>query len=67
MGAAERALATMITKINLGLAFAAVMSPTWLKFLGEMSPALSLVLQALGITLALLQIIKLLKEWKLRK
>jgi len=55
----------MITsKINFGLAFAAVISPAWLTLLGEISPALALILQILGIALALLQIVKLLRDWK---
>jgi hypothetical protein len=55
----------MITsKFNFGLAFAAVISPAWLAFLGEISPALALILQCLGIALALLQIVKLLRDWK---
>jgi hypothetical protein len=54
----------MITaKINFGIAFAAVITPAWLNFLGEISPALALILQLLGIALALLQIVKLLKDW----
>jgi hypothetical protein len=55
----------MITwKFNFGLAFAAAISPAWLTLLGEISPALALILQCLGIALALLQIVKLLKDWK---
>jgi hypothetical protein len=51
------------TKINFGLATAAIVSPAWLKFLGEVSPALAFLLQLLGIALALLQIAKLIRDW----
>jgi len=51
-------------RTNFGLALAAVTCPTWLKFLGEVSPALAFVLQILGICLALLQIVRLLKDWR---
>lgn len=51
------------TKVNLCLATAAIASPAWLNFLGEISPALALLLQLLGIALALLQIVKLIRDW----
>ena len=51
-------------KINLSLAAAAVTGPAWFQVLSLASPALALLLQLLGIVLVLLQILKLLKDWK---
>ncbi|MGE3874300.1 MAG: hypothetical protein AB7F74_15220 [Parvibaculaceae bacterium] len=51
------------TKINFCLATAAIASPAWLELLGQVSPALALFLQLLGIALALLQIVKLIRDW----
>ena len=54
----------LTTKINFGVAAAAIISPAWLQLFTQVSPALALVLQVLGITLAVLQIVKLVRDWK---
>ncbi len=55
-----------LAKINFSVALAAIFNPAWLRFFAEISPALAFVLQVLGITLALLQILKLVSDWNKR-
>ena len=50
-------------KINFSIAAAAIASPAWLQLLVSVSPLLTVVLQVLGITLAVMQMIKLIRDW----
>jgi hypothetical protein len=49
---------------NLAIAAAAMGSPLWLDWLTKISAGSALLLPVAGLLLALLQIVRLLKDWK---
>jgi hypothetical protein len=49
---------------NLTIATAAIVSPFWLDWLTKVSSGAGLLLPIAGLLLALLQIVRLLKDWK---
>lgn len=53
----------MLTKFNVGVAFAAITSPGWLPTVDGMSAAAAQWIPILGFLLLMLQIIKLIWDW----
>ncbi|WP_162918570.1 hypothetical protein [Taklimakanibacter deserti] len=54
----------MTALANFAIAGAAIVSPWWIRMLFDVSAAAALLLPIFGLLLAVLQIIKLLRDWR---